>query len=169
MVSDTPRTLIDKWASVPEIYLYKFEKAIIETIKSRQVLKNHHGGWSRSKELQRTRTCKSATHFEKNGEAAAMFWDFSSSVSTISAFEYNHAMVLINRFWLTFEVIRSQIMIWLEHLTNALVETIALPGNCGAPYIICRVDDTSWKPRHSRSSAEIFDNGQWYLPYQTLL
>lgn len=45
---------------------------------------------------------------------------------TNSFFESSHAEALIKIFWRTFEDARSQIVTWLEHLTNLLFKIIAV-------------------------------------------
>lgn len=88
--------------------------------------------------------------------------------STRSLFQNDHALVLISQLWRTLKDSRSQINIWLEHLTNSLVETIAVSESSGVLCNISRADKTSREPCDSWSSATILEYGEQFLVHRAL-
>lgn len=80
-----------------------------------------------------TPNCNSATRDYKKDDAVLISEDLSSIFfSATFLFENIQALLPINQFWRTFEVPRSKIVIWLEHLTNLLNETITVSMDSNA-------------------------------------
>lgn len=71
--------------------------------------------------------CRSGTPVDKEDDALVTSGDLrSGSVSTRSPCEHSHALVLTNGFWWIFKDPLSQIVPWLEHITNSFVEPLAV-------------------------------------------
>lgn len=75
----------------------------------------------------------------------------------------------INRLWTLFKDPHPQIVLWLEHRTNAIVQIVTLREWCRVLCTIRRADTTSRKPPNYCSSAGILENSEQYFVYWSLL
>lgn len=169
VVSDTPGALVHELISVPERYLSELENEIIDSLRSKQVLKNVMKGTPDPKICKYLDIVGCNLPWQQklcnciSGNICSIFY------STNSPFEYSHELVFINWLCCNFKEPRSQVPIWMAHLTSSLVETIAVPESKGAPCIISPTYTRNREPCNYRYSFGILENGKHDFLYRDLL